>query len=183
MSTLSARERRLIAILILVAAIALLWIGIISPIASGFSDRAEQRDRLAQVYANNARLIGSIARLRKLAEAQRADRDRYRIVAPTLLAANEALKARLSDAVTDAGGQTRSVQEVDAEPGRVSAWIEGRMTLPQLVATLETLENSTPLLALSSLSVSADPAATATRPDTLNVRIEAGTWYDHAQPR
>lgn len=183
LASLSARERRLIAILILVAAIALLWLGVISPIATGFAERAEQRDRLAQVYANNSRLIASIGRLRKLAEVQRADSDRFHIVAPTLVAANEILKARLSDAVTDAGGQTRSVQEVEADPGRVGAWIEARMTLPQLVAVLGTLENRAPLLALSSLSVSADPAATSVRPDTLNVRIEASTWYDHAQSR
>lgn len=183
MATLSPRERRLIAILILVAGVALLWLGLIAPLASGFAERAEQRERLALVHANNARLIASIGRLRRLAEAQRADRDRFRIVAPTLAAANEMLKARLSDTVTNAGGQTRSVQEAEADPGRVRAWIEARMTLPQLLTALHALEAQAPLLALSSLSISADPAATAARPDTLNVRIEAGTWYDHAQPR
>lgn len=183
MAALSPRERRLVAILILVAAIALLWLGLVAPLANGFTERAEQRERLALVHANNARLIASIGRLRRLAEAQRADRDRFRISAPTLTAANELLKARLSDTIANAGGQTRSVQEVEADPGRVRAWIEARMTLPQLVAALRVLETEAPLLALSSLSVSADPAATTARPDTLNVRIEAGTWYDRAQPR
>lgn len=183
MASLSLRERRLIALLMLVGALALLWLIVINPIATGFADRAAERERLMQIYAANSRLIDRIATLRKLAEAQRRDIARFRIVAPNLVAANEILKSRLSDAITNAGGQTRTVQEIEAAPGRVGAIIEARLTLAQLLAALDALQNRPPLLVLSSLSISADPAATATRPDTLNVRIEAGAWYGHAQSR
>ena len=182
MARISPRERRLLAVLILIAAGAAVWLGIVAPIIDGFSSRADERTRLALVYAGNARLLASIGRLRKLVTQQRSDAEIYRIVAPTPLAADEILKARLGDTVARAGGRTRSVQEVDGEPGRVRAWVEARMSLPQLVETLTALENQTPLLALTSLSVAADPSADR-RADLLNVRIEASARYDHAHPR
>ncbi len=183
MARLSARERRLIALLMLVAAVAAVWLGVVSPIISGFAARADDRQRLAAHYANNERLLASIGRLRALAVRQRADQARYRLVASTPLAADEILKERLSDTVAQAGGQPRSTQEVDAGPGQVRAWIEARMSLPQLAATLAALENQTPLLALTSLSVAADQSASDRRADVLDVRIEVSARYDHAHPR
>ena len=83
MSGLSDRERRLIAVLILVALIAFGWLAVLSPIISGFETRAAERERLALVQASNQRLIDNIARLRRQAEAQKADSARFHIIAPT----------------------------------------------------------------------------------------------------
>ncbi len=74
MTSLSDRERRLVAILILIALIALGWLAIVSPILSGFEARAAERERLTLVQASNERLIDNVARLRRTAEAQRANR-------------------------------------------------------------------------------------------------------------
>lgn len=182
MASLSPRERRLVAILILVAAVAFVWLAVIAPIAAGFAARADERQRLTRVYAGDARLIGSIARLRKLVEQQRRDRARFRIIAPNPTAASEALKARLSEIVGAVGGETRSVQDVEADPGWVRAWIEARLTQAQLVALVDRLQNQAPVLVLTTLSVSADRAASSAAADNLDVHIETMARHGPAQP-
>ena len=83
MTNLSDRERRLVAILILIALIALGWLAVAAPILSGFETRAAERERLALVQASNQRLIDNVAQLRRQAEAQRADRARFHLIAPS----------------------------------------------------------------------------------------------------
>ena len=183
MTRLSPRERRLVALLLLVASVAVLWLAVVSPIIDGFAARAADRQRLAALYANNSRLIASIGRLRTLVARQRADQAIFRIIAQNALAADEILKERLTDTVSKVGGRTRSVQEASAGPSEARAWVEARMSLPQLSATLAELENETPLLALKSLSVAANQTASDSQADLLDVRIEASARYDNARPR
>ena len=47
MNNLTARERKIVAIGILVALIALIWFALISPILSGFAERTAERERLS----------------------------------------------------------------------------------------------------------------------------------------
>lgn len=178
--SMSRRESRLVAILILVSAIALIWLGIVAPIMDGFADRAQQRTRLAGVYASNTRLIASISRLRVQAERQRRDRDKIRILAPDAATAGELLKARLSDVASAVAGQIRSVQDVEAESGWIGASIEARLTLPQLIGFLDRLRNQTPMLVMTSMSVSADRAASSSQPDNLDVHIEVAARHEHS---
>lgn len=70
MRTLSPRERKLIAVLILVAAVALVLAGVIGPIVSGFSERAARRDALIQTFHANEQRIASLGALQAEAERQ-----------------------------------------------------------------------------------------------------------------
>lgn len=158
MNSLSPRERRLIAVLILIAAIALVWLAILSPLIAGFEARAAERERLALTQASNARLTGNIARLRQQAEAQRDDSARFHLLAPSPTAAAEALKDQLSRLIDEAGGEVRALQDVEAAEGRVEVRIEARISRGRLTALLERIRQNEPLLIVRSLMVSTPDA-------------------------
>jgi type II secretory pathway component PulM len=184
MTNLSDRERRLVAILILVALITLGWLAVVSPILGGFEARAAERERLALVQASNQRLIDNVARLRKQAEAQKADMARYHVIAPTPEAAAETLKDRLAALIGEAGGEVRAMQDVEAEAGRIELRIEARLDETQLVRLVERLQNAEPLLVVRTLSVAAntapgaDPAALSSR--KLDIRLDVAASYSPA---
>lgn len=191
MTALSDRERRLIAILVLIAMIAVGWLAILSPILSGFETRAAERERLALVQASNARLMDNIARLRRQAETQRAGQARFHLIAPTPAAAAEALKEQVSTLVGTAGGEVRALQDLEAAEGRVELRLEARLGEAQLIRLLERLQNAEPLLIVRSLSLSAPSAVSAAAgtasgpasgPATrnLDVRIDVAASYSPA---
>jgi type II secretory pathway component PulM len=184
MTSLSDRERRLIAILILVAVITLGWLAIVSPILCGFEARAAERERLALVQASNQRLIDNAAQLRRQAEAQKADMTRYHVIAATPEAAAEQLKERVSALIGAAEGEVRALQDVEAEAGRIALRIEARVDAGQLVRLLERLQNAEPLMVVSALSVSASaaPGIEASAPSSrkLDVRLDLAASYSPA---
>lgn len=183
MTSLSDRERRLIAVLILVAVIAVAWLAVLSPIIGGFQARAAERERLALVQASNQRLIDNIARLRRQAEAQKADAARFHIIAPSPEAAAEQLKDRVSALLSAGGSEVRALQDIEAGEGRVELRIEARVGEGDLVSLLERLQNSEPLLIVTALSIAApgaDPAAQSSQANQLDVRIDVAASYSPA---
>lgn len=184
MNTLSDRERRLVAILVLVALITLGWLAVVSPILSGFEARAAERERLALVQASNQRLIDNVARLRRQAEAQRVDMARYHVIAANPEAAAETLKDRIAALIGEAGGEVRALQDVEAEAGRIALRIEARLSDDQLVRLLERLQNAEPLLVVRTLSVSAAvaPGAAASAPSSrkLDIRLDVAASHSPA---
>lgn len=184
MTSLSDRERKLVALLILVAVITLGWLAVVSPIIAGFEARAAERERLALVQASNQRLIDNVARLRRQAEAQKADMARFHVIAPTPEAAAEQLKDRVSTLIGDAGGEVRALQDIEAAEGRIELRIEARVGGGELVRLVERLQNAEPLMVVRTLSVSApaalgsDPAGSPSR--KLDVRIDVAASHSPA---
>jgi Type II secretion system (T2SS), protein M subtype b len=184
MTSLSDRERRLVALLILVAVVTLGWLAVVSPIIAGFDARAATRERLALVQASNQRLIDNVARLRRQAEAQRADRSRFHVIAPTPEAASEQLKDRVSALIGEAGGEVRALQDIEAAEGRIELRIEARVNDGQLVRLIERFQNAEPLMLVRTLSVSAptalggEPAANPSR--KLEIRLDVAASHSPA---
>ena len=184
MTGLSDRERRLIAILLLVAVIALGWLAVVSPILAGFEARSAERERLALVQASNQRLIDNVALLRRQAESQKADMARYHVVAPTPVAAAETLKDRVAALLADAGGEVRAMQDVEADAGRIELRIEARLDEAKLVRLIERLQNAEPLLIVRSMTVAAtaapgmDPSALSSR--KLDIRLDVAASHSPA---
>jgi type II secretory pathway component PulM len=174
MNALTARERRLLAIGLLVIALGLVWLGIVQPLVGGFIDRAAQRRQLGDVYLRNERLIAALPVWRAAAEAQRRDAARFAILAPGEAAAAEAMKARLQRLATDEGFAVKGVEDLqaDAAPGDVRIRADATLTLTQLYETLRRLENEGAYVAIDYLSVSADAAASSGRSGPLDVRLE-----------
>jgi Type II secretion system (T2SS), protein M len=175
MTNLSPRERRLVAIVLLLAFIALLWLGIISPLIDGFSTRAEERIKLQTQFAHNERTISTIASLRRSIEQQRLNTVDYRTPGDTVIDATEALKERLGTLVTADGGELRAVQDLSDRPGWARVWAEARLTLPQLITALTKVQNQPPYLAVNGVTVSADRALQSGKLDQMDVRIEVSS--------
>lgn len=172
MSNLSARERRLVALLILVALIVLLFYGVIGPIVGGFADRAEARTLLLERWSRDDRAIAQLADSRRIADAQRRDAGRFLLIAPTPVAAADRLRERLGAAVTQLGGELRGVEDLPPEPGIVRARVDARLTLAQAATLVARLQNEPPLLAVEDLALAVEDGAGEAGIGRLEVRLE-----------
>ena len=183
MSGLSSRERKLVAILILMALVAFAWLAVLAPIFSGFAARAAERDMLAARYAGSERLIASMSRLRAQAEGQKGDVTRFHDSAPDLATASDQLQERLTNQIAQDGGELKSVQDVSDQPGWVRASADGRISLPQLLALLDHLQNKPPLLVVNALSLSADRALQSGHLDLMEFHLEVSGNPTLPKPR
>lgn len=183
MRALSAREQRLVALLLLVVAAALVQLVVIGPIVSGFTSRAERRAMLQLRYQANQRVIGAIPRLRREAERQRAATDRFTLRAADAGTADEALRERLQHAVEAAGGEFRGSESIAVTPGWAGARLTARLSAPQTMALIAMLENQTPYLIARALVVSADDALVTGHASPLDVQLEVSVPLRLARAR
>lgn len=168
----SPRERRLVALLVLMMVIAILWFAFLSPVINGFAERAERREQLSLRYVHNLRTIGLIPRLRRQAEEQRAAIRTFVTNARTVEQGREWLKDRLQTTIEQAGGEFREAADADARPGWARARASAHMTLPQLTAALGRLQNTPPWLVVESLSISASDALVTGQSSSMDVQVE-----------
>ena len=185
MRRLSQRESRLLALGILLALVALVWLLVVAPIASGFAARQEERQGLLLTYARNQRAIQSVAVFRRQADAQRRTVGRFAIVAPTPLLATDLLRERISRTVSQAGGKLIAVEDMGAgaPPGWIKARADMRLTLPQFAAVARRLQNEEPYLAIDYASISANEAAQTRRLSPMDIRLEISARHQPARAR
>jgi type II secretory pathway component PulM len=183
MKPLSARERKLVAIGLLVAAFALFWLGLVQPILGGFADRSEQRNQLANQYAQNERLIDRMTGLRRAAEDQRRLRTVYALDAANAEQASDKLKERLEASLEKAGGELRATETIEAPSGWVRASATALVSNEQLAVWLGMLNNEQPYLVLESLNIVADRALNTGRLDLMDVRIETSVVLGQTNAR
>ena len=183
MKQMTPRERRLVAIGLLVAALAVVWLGLIQPLRAGFADRAERRAELAAQHARNQRLIARTASLRRTAEALRDRQSEFAVRAPDAEQGAEILRQRLEDSLTRAGGQLRSSETAEAPAGWVRASLSAESSHEQMIDLLQRLQTETPYLVIESLSIGADRALNSNRADLLHVKLEAALPLAPSQPR
>src|SRR5215468_7950978 len=107
MRTFSARERRLIAVGLLIAAIAVIVLGVFVPIIGGFALRAEERSDLLATYDRNQRVLADIPNWRAEAEHQKKSEEDFAISAPTEALAAEKLKGRITQMTNNEGGTVK----------------------------------------------------------------------------
>ncbi len=195
MPALSPRESRLLAILLLVAALALADILVVLPVQNGFAERARQRQLLLARYAANDRLIGAIPRLARAA----AQRDRllagYTLAAPDAASAADALRDRLQAAANAVGGDFHGTEDIAQAPGangsaspngplnKVATRAAVRLSAAQLTQFLAALENARPYVTITALAVRADDTLVTGHATTLEVTLEAAIAYHSASVR
>jgi len=183
MKTLSSRERRLVAMLILIAMLGLVWFAVVRPILSGFVERADRRAALQREYQSNQRIVGSVPRLRRQAERQREMLRRFVLLAPGKNEAATMLQDRIQSVVEKAGGEVRSIEDAADTGADVRARVSARLTLAALVAVVERLENGEPFAVVEPLEISADQAAVSGRLDIMEVSFEVSVPLVLAAPR
>ena len=178
MRPLSARERRLVAVALLLAAFALAWFVVVGPFVGGFFDRAAQRRELEAEYQRDLRIMASIPVWRQAAERQRASAPRFAISAQSGQLAVEALKEHLSALATEEGFQITAMQDLDADTpsGEAKVRADLQPNLTQLQESLRRLETEGPYV-VEYLSVSADRALATGHSARLAVRLEiSAAW-------
>ena len=179
MRTLNPRERRIVAVGILVLAIGLVWLILIGPLVGGFMDREAQRRELRASYLRNEKLIAALPALRVSAEAQRRTDPRFAVAAHSESEALESLKERLQHLSTDEGFAVNATEdlEADAPPGTIMLRADLTLTLTQLYETLRRLESEDAYVVIDNISISADRSFAANRLAPLDVRLElAANW-------
>ncbi len=179
MKPLTPRERRLVALGLLVLAIGVVWLVLIGPLAGGFLDRAQERRDLQAAYQRNQRLISSLPALRAAAEAQRRNAPRFALSAPSQALAAEALKERLQRLATEGGFAITGVEDLQAEApaGAVKLRADLTLTLSQLYETIKRLQSEDAYVVVDYFAVTADRSLAAGRLAPLDVRLElSAAW-------
>lgn len=177
MRPLSIRERKLVAIGLLVLLIAGVWTLLLSPLIDGFTERSDQRALLRATYERNSRLINAIPVVRRRAEQLQPQTAQFAMTGPSIANARDLLQERLRKDFAAVGGELTASQEAAEQPDSARAWIQGRMSLPNLEALLVRLNDTPPYLIIESLRISADQGMETGHFDKLDVRLEASIAY------
>lgn len=183
MKAMTPREQRLVAIAVLVALIAAVWLGVVQPVIDGFGERADRREELKARYIANERLVSRIGSLRKVAEQQQRDHAKYAIAATDAEQGGEMLRERMEQALAKAGGELRSSQAVEAESGWVRASASATLTNAQMIDWIALLMADPPYLSLEGLNVNADRAMNSNHLDLMDVTIEAAIPLEQTAKR
>jgi general secretion pathway protein M len=174
MNGLSTRERRLIAVALLLGLVAAAWLAVARPLVSGFFDRQAERQALLAAYQRNQRLIAAVPSLRSQLEAQRRTASAFALTAPSQIQAQEILRQRIAAAITAAGAAAPTVQDVQADlpSGWIGVRADAQLTQSQLNQSLRTLESEEPYVVVDYISINADQAFRTGRAGPLDVRLE-----------
>lgn len=171
--TLSPREARLVAILVLVLLVGIVWLLVVGPVLNGFAERSTRRTELATRLAANDRMIASVPRLRRAAETRERALGSMIQVAPDAATAGAALRDRLQAAVAATGGSFRGAEDLPATRTRVSCRLRARLSPEQLNRFLVVIQNTRPALVVTSLVVGGEDALVTGRASDLDVQLEA----------
>jgi hypothetical protein len=173
----SAREQRLAALFLLLAAMGLVWLLVIHPIAAGFGDRAARRDLLVATYQRDERIIGQLPSLARAAAEQRRVAARFRLTATDEAGATAILVQRLTGAVNAAGGTLAGVESIAGQPGTVRARVNARLGPAQLNAFLGNVENGLPVLVVDGLVIDATTSTDEPGSGLLDVHLEVSAFF------
>ena len=174
MRPLAQRERRIVALSVLLLLVALVVLGLIVPVLGGMTARAIERSELSETYVRNQRVLAGIPVWRSQAVEQKSNAQNYAIVAPTEALAAEMLKQRINRMANEEGGTVQTVSEIqgDAPEGWVKVRADLQLTIAQLYKSLTRLESEAPYVVVGYLSVAADRASKTGHAAPMDVRIE-----------
>jgi general secretion pathway protein M len=185
MRALTARERRLVAVGLLILVIGLTWLLIVGPLVGGFVDRAAQRRDLRAALQRNSRVIASLPALRAAADAQAQTSGRFSIAVPTESIAAESVKTRVRRLAADEGFMIKAVDDLqtDAPAGSIELRADLTLSLTQLCELLRHFQSEDAYVVVDDISIAADRSLAAGKLEPLDVRLEFSTAWRPAQVR
>ncbi len=177
MMNLSLRERRLLALAILVAVVALVWLAAVVPILNGFAARQDARETAVETLREDGRAVAAYQDIRlKLADLRRTA-PAWAVVAASAPAATEQARARVNRAVADSGGVLEALRDQPGRPDLIQLQGDARIDLIGLQALLRHLEADHPAGVVSALVVAAPDATMAQHAPSLQVRFDVSFSY------
>lgn len=183
MKTPSVREQRLIAILILVGAVALIWLGLVQPILGGFAERREARQQLLLQHERNQQIAASLPLLRAAARKQRADAPRFALPARTNAEAVERLRAIVRRTAARHMIVTKMSQSGEDKMGWAALRVNMVVGLDPFARFLADVQNEQPLILITSTSMAANAAFQSGTAAPMEVQLEISAPYDAAAIR
>ena len=117
-------------------------------------------------------LIAALPRLVREAARRDAALDRYTLPSNDPAAATDFLRQRISAATGAVGGDFRGTEDGPAQPGKATIHATVRVKAEQLQRLLASLENTQPLIAVTSMTVNADDALIAGGASDLDVQLD-----------
>lgn len=182
MRPLAPRERKLVAVLLLLLAVTVVYFGLIGPVVDGFQSRAERREALHRQFRMNEQRIASLDALQHAALRQQDALMGMFIVAADADEAGETLRAQLEDVGQSAGGDIKSTEAlVSSEEGWTRAAIDARMTHAQFAQFLARLNQQQPPVVVDTVIANAADALNDPKSDLLNVRLEISAPFLRAR--
>lgn len=177
------RERRLLALAILIGLIGLVWLLVAAPILGGFAARQDERQSLLLAYARNERAVASISTFRAQVDVQRRTVGRFAIVAPSPLLATDLLRERITRTVSQSGGRLTAAQDLQgtAPAGWVRVRADMKLTLEQFAQVASRLQNEEPYLIIDYTSISANEALQTRRLSPMDIRLEISARHQPAR--
>ena len=188
MNMLAARERRLIALALLLALVAVVWLGAVRPLIEGFADRADQRATALEDYARNARMIHASPHWRATARRMAISASAFELAQTGEASALEAARERLARQLAAAGAVVHAIRpqpsgsssSSSSGSGGVRLRADFQIELAGLMQVLRRVHDQAPSGLVDSLSIASDPAAAAARGRALEVRLDVS--YAYAAP-
>lgn len=168
--TLAPRERRVLAIGILLIVLALGYVLVIAPLLNGIADRRAERAELLDTYVRQQRVIETRRYWQRQAASQRTDRAAFGLLTPSRATATEVSKDRIT--AFFAQGTVRGLRDVPAPDGWVRVRVEARLTLPEVAQSLRRIQAARPYMVVTSLVIDAEQAFTTGQLSPLDVRLE-----------
>jgi hypothetical protein len=183
MTTLTLRERRLIALALLLLVILVLLLGILMPILDGFKSRSDVRDQYYSQMTRNDRSINNLSTWRRQANSQKQEAARFAILAPTRSAALDRFREDMLQFFVKNGATVRSAQDMPSIEGWLKLRIDTQMSLTQLTDCLKRLQQSQRVAVVDAITISADRAFTNGRLSPMDIRLEISIPYSSPPAR
>ncbi|MFM9937539.1 MAG: type II secretion system protein GspM [Novosphingobium sp.] len=182
MRSLSRRESRLVAVLLLLLAVTLIYFGLVAPVVDGFQNRALLREQLHRQFRSNEQRIATLDALQREALRQQDALRTMFLIGADADEAGEALRAEIEAAAQTNGADIKATEALlSSEEGWTRAALEARMTHSQFAALLAQLNQLHPPVVVDTVIANAADALNDPKSDTLNVRLEISAPFLRAQ--
>jgi general secretion pathway protein M len=182
MRPLSQRERRLFAILILIAVISLALLVVVGPIIGGFNSRAQQRAQLAQQFLINEQRIASLGALQREALRQEDTMRTTFLTAPDADEAGETLREQVEATAQGTGATIKATEATaSADDGWVRVTLEAKTTHAQFATLLARLNQQQPAVVVETFVANAADALNDPKSDSIDVRLEISAPFIRAR--
>jgi len=182
MRSLSARERQLVAVLLLLVAIAAAYFAVVYPIIDGFRSRAEAREQLQHTFLRNTQRIATLDQLQRTALKQQVDLRTMLIVGPDSDEAGETLREQIEATAQAAHVNVKATEAVlSGDEGWVRVALEAQMSHAQLANLLAQLNQQRPAIVIETVVANAADALNDPKSDLLDVRLEVSAPFLRTQ--
>jgi hypothetical protein len=177
MMDMSLRERRLLALAILVAVVAFIWLAAVVPILNGFAARQDAREAAVATLRQNARAIPAYHDTQLKLAALRRAAPAWAVLAASPPTATELARARVSRDVADSGGVLEALRDQPGRPDLIQLQGDARIDLIGLQVLLRHLEEDHPAGVINALIVAAPDATAGQHASALQVRFDVSFSY------